>query len=163
MELEISLVNLEVPAGLNVIAGQAHFIKTVEDIHEAVANVVPGGGFGLAFNEASGPRLLRQSGTSPELVEIAAREALRVGAGHFFLLILAEGIYPLQIIPALRAVPELVTLYAATANPLGIVVASMGESRGVIGVIDGWSPLGIEGPAEMAERKNLLRSLGYKL
>lgn len=163
MELEISLVELAIPAGLNVIAGQAHFIKTVEDIHEAVANAIPGGGFGLAFNEASGPRLVRQSGTSPELVEVATREALRVGAGHFFLLVLAEGIYPLQVIPALRSVPELVTLYAATANPLGLVIASYGESRGVIGVLDGWSPLGVEGPEEISERKSLLRNLGYKL
>ena len=163
MELEISLVELAIPAGLNVIAGQAHFIKTVEDIHEAVANAIPGGGFGLAFNEASGPRLVRQSGTSPELVEVATREALRVGAGHFFLLVLAEGIYPLQVIPALRSVPELVTLYAATANPLGLVIASYGESRGVIGGLDGWSPLGVEGPEEISERKSLLRNLGYKL
>lgn len=163
MELEISLVEVVVPAGLNVIAGQAHFIKTVEDIHEAVTNAVPGGGFGLAFNEASGLRLVRQSGTSPELIEVATREALKVGAGHFFLLVLAEGIYPLQVIPALRSVPELVTLYAATANPLGLVIASYGESRGVIGVLDGWSPLGVEGPEEISERKSLLRNLGYKL
>ncbi len=154
---------IEKPEALNVILGQSHFIKTVEDVHEALVNAVPGIKFGLAFNEASQERLVRRSGTDPELTELAVKNALAVGAGHFFVVILGPGVYPINVLPSLRQVPEVVGLFAATANPVRVVVLEDGDQRAVLGVLDGLTPLGVEGEEHEAERKALLRKFGYKL
>ena len=161
--MEIKLVPIEKPEAVNVILGQAHFIKTVEDLHEALVNAVPGIKFGLAFNEASQERLVRRSGTDAGLVDLAVKNALAVGAGHFFIIVLGEGTYPINVLPHLRQVPEVVRFFAATANPLQVVVLEEGEQRGVLGVLDGLTPLGVEGEDHEAERKALLRQFGYKL
>ena len=156
-------VPIEKPEELNVILAQSHFIKTVEDVHEALAQSVPGIKFGLAFNEASQDRLVRKSGTDPELVELAVRNALAVGAGHFMIIVLGEGFFPINVMPALRTVPELVSLYAASANPLAVLVAEEGEQRAFLGVFDGFKPLGVEGAEDEAKRLDFLRMIGYKL
>ncbi len=161
--MELKLIPLEKPDPLNVILGQAHFIKTVEDLHEALVGAVPGIRFGLAFSEASGKRLVRRSGTDQELVELAVRNVLAIGAGHTFLIVLGEGYYPINVLHAVKACPEVVRIFAATANPLLVVVAEEGERRAVLGVMDGFSPLGVEDEAEVAWRKDLLRRFGYKL
>jgi len=161
--VELKLIPLEKPDPLNVILGQAHFIKTVEDLHEALVGAVPGIRFGLAFSEASGKRLVRRSGTDQELVELAVRNVLAIGAGHTFLIVLGEGYYPINVLHAVKACPEVVRIFAATANPLLVVVAEEGERRAVLGVMDGFSPLGVEDEAEVAWRKDLLRRFGYKL
>lgn len=161
--MELSLVPVEKPDALNVILGQSHFIKTVEDLHEALVTAVPGIKFGLAFCEASGKRLIRKSGTSPELVDLAVKNALAVAAGHFFIIVLGAGFFPINVLHAVKNCPEVVRIYAATANPISVIVAQEGEQRGVLGVMDGHSPLGVEDEAEIAWRKDLLRKFGYKL
>jgi adenosine/AMP kinase len=161
--MEIKLVAIEKPEPVNVILGQAHFIKTVEDLHEALVNAVPGIHFGLAFNEASQERLVRRSGTDDALVELAVKNALAVGAGHFFIVLLGEGVFPINVMHALRTVPEVVGLYAATANPLAVLVAEEGDQRAVLGVFDGQTPLGVEDEAAVQHRKGFLRTIGYKL
>ncbi len=161
--MEIKLIPIEKPDPLNVILGQAHFIKTVEDLHEALVTAVPGIKFGLAFCEASGKRLVRRSGTDPELVDLAVRNVLAIGAGHTFLIVLGEGYYPINVLHAVKTCPEVVRVFAATANPLVVVVAEEGERRGILGVMDGFSPLGVEDEGEVAWRKDLLRRFGYKL
>ena len=158
--MELKLIPIEKPENLNVILGQAHFIKTVEDLHEALVTAVPGIRFGLAFSEASGKRLVRRSGTDPELVELAVKNLLNLACGHAFLIVLGEGFYPINV---LHACPEVVRISAATANPLKVVVAEEGEQRAILGVMDGFTPLGVEDEAEVAWRKDLLRRLGYKL
>src|SRR5579875_334277 len=140
---------------MNVIVGQAHFIKTVEDLHEALTGVSPHLRFGLAFCEASQKRLVRRSGNDDELTALAAANALAIGAGHVFVVLLREG-YPV------KAVPEVCTIFCATANPVEVVVAVTGRGRGVVGVVDGSPPLGIEQEADVAERRGLLRAIGYK-
>lgn len=154
---------VEKPDALNVILGQSHFIKTVEDLHEALVTAVPGIKFGLAFCEASGKRLIRRSGTSPELVDLAVKNALAVAAGHFFIIVLGAGFFPINVLHAVKNCPEVVRIYAATANPISVIVAQEGEQRGVLGVMDGHSPLGVEDEAEITWRKGLLRKFGYKL
>ncbi len=161
--MELSLVPVEKPDALNVILGQSHFIKTVEDLHEALVTAVPGIKFGLAFCEASGKRLIRKSGTSPELVDLAVKNALAVAAGHFFIIVFGAGFFPINVLHAVKNCPEVVRIYAATANPISVIVAQEGEQRGVLGVMDGHSPLGVEDEAEIAWRKDLLRKFGYKL
>ncbi len=161
--MELKVVRVEKPDPLNVILGQAHFVKTVEDLHEALVTAVPGIKFGLAFSEASGKRLVRRSGTDPQLVELAVRNVLAIGAGHTFLIVLGEGYYPINVLHAVKACPEVVRIFAATANPLAVVVAEEGEQRAVLGVMDGFSPVGVEDEAEVAWRKDLLRKFGYKL
>jgi adenosine/AMP kinase len=161
--MELSAVAITKPETVSVILGQAHFIKTVEDIHEAMVNSVPGIEFGVAFCEASGARLVRVSGTSEPLRKLAAENALALGAGHSFVLMLAEGYYPINVLGALRAVPEVAGVFCATANPVEVLVAETDAGRGVIGVIDGETPLGIEDDEGAAWRKGLLRSIGYKL
>ncbi|MCL5965545.1 MAG: adenosine-specific kinase [Deinococcus sp.] len=161
--MELSLVPVEKPDALNVVLGQSHFIKTVEDLHEALVTAVPGIKFGLAFCEASGKRLIRKSGTSPELVDLAVKNALAVAAGHFFIIVLGAGFFPINVLHAVKNCPEVVRIYAATANPISVIVAQEGEQRGVLGVMDGHSPLGVEDEAEIAWRKDLLRKFGYKL
>lgn len=161
--MELQVVQLEKPENLNVILGQSHFIKTVEDLHEALVTAVPGIKFGLAFCEASGKRLVRKSGTAPELVELAVRNAQNIGAGHSFLIVLGEGFFPINVLPAVKACPEVVRIFAATANPLSVVIAQEGEQRGILGVMDGFLPLGVEGEEDIAWRKDLLRRFGYKV
>lgn len=161
--MELQVVQLEKPENLNVILGQSHFIKTVEDLHEALVTAVPGIKFGLAFCEASGKRLIRKTGTAPELVELAVRNAQNIGAGHSFLIVLGEGFFPINVLHAVKACPEVVRIFAATANPLSVVIAQEGEQRGILGVMDGFLPLGIEGEEDIAWRMDLLRRFGYKV
>ena len=160
--MELSSVALERPEGLNVIVGQAHFIKTVEDVHEALAGSSPALRFGVAFCEASGPCLVRRSGNDPELVELAVRNAEAIGAGHVFVVLLRDGL-PVKVMHALRQVPEVCTIFCATANPVEVLVAETDLGRGVLGVVDGLPPAGVETDADEADRKALLRRLGYKL
>jgi uncharacterized protein len=160
--MELLSVRIEKPDDLNVIVGQAHFIKTVEDLHEVLAGSSPHLRFGLAFCESSGPRLVRRSGNDPDLVELAVRNAQAIGAGHCFVVFLREG-FPVNVLNALKLVPEVCTLFCATANPVEVVVAQTDAGRGILGVVDGGAPLGVEGDAEVAERKGLLRRFGYKL
>lgn len=159
--MELTTVRFDKPDDLNVIVGQSHFIKTVEDLHEACAHV-PGLKFGLAFNESSGPRLVRRSGNDDELVGIAVRNAQAIGAGHLFVIALRDG-FPISVLNAVKAVPEVCRIYCATANPLEVMVAETEQGRGVLGVIDGSSPVGVETDDDEAERKELLRAIGYKL
>lgn len=159
--MEITTVAFDKPENLNVIVGQSHFIKTVEDLHEACANV-PGMRFGISFNEASGPRLVRRSGNDPGLVDVAVRNAQAIGAGHVFVIAL-DGGFPVNVLNAVKAVPEVCRIFCATANPLEIVVGETEAGRGVLGVIDGAPPLGVEAADDEAERKEVLRRFGYKL
>jgi adenosine/AMP kinase len=161
--MELELVSIEKPEALNFVLGQAHFIKTVEDLHEALVNSVPGIRFGLAFCEASGERLVRWSGNDPLLIELAQRNAQAIGAGHSFIIFLGEGFYPINVLKAVQAVPEVCRIFCATANPTQVVVAVQGEGRGILGVLDGLQPLGIEGEEGQAWRKGFLRMIGYKL
>jgi uncharacterized protein len=160
--VELSAVPIDKPEDLNVIVGQAHFIKTIEDLHEALAGASPHIRFGIAFCEASGPCLVRCSGNEPELVELAARNAEAIGAGHVFIVFLREA-FPVNVLNALKLVPEVCNLFCATANPVEVVVAQSDLGRGVLGVIDGLPPAGIETAADESARKQLLRALGYKL
>jgi adenosine/AMP kinase len=160
--MEIKLVDIERPENTNVIIGQTHFIKTVEDIHEALVTSLPMIKFGVAFSEASGARLIRHSGTDKALEDLAIKNAEKIGAGHSFVLILGNA-FPINIMKSLKAVDEVLYLFAATANPLKVIVAEEGEQRGIIGVLDGEKPLGVESEKDIADRKDLLRKIGYKL
>lgn len=160
--MELHAVPIENPDGLNLVFGQSHFIKTVEDLHEALVGTVPGIRFGVAFCESSGPRLVRTTGTDPALVDLAARNAMTVGCGHTFLIFLANA-YPVNVLGAVRQVPELCQIYCATANPVDVIVAETERGRGVLGVVDGQPPLGVEGAGEKTARHDLLRKIGYKL
>ncbi len=160
--VSIDSVPIDKPEDMNVIIGQAHFIKTVEDLHETLAGASPTLRFGLAFCEASAARLVRRSGNDPELTELAARNALAVGAGHMFIILLRDG-FPINVLNQVKAVPEVCGVYCATANDVEIVVAATDRGRGVIGVIDGSPPVGIENESDVADRHRLLRAIGYKL
>jgi len=161
--MELKSVAITKPETASVILGQSHFIKTVEDIHEAMVNSVPGIKFGVAFCEASGARLVRVSGTDAEMEALARDNALAIGAGHSFVLMLAEGFYPINVLGALRAVPEVVGLFCATANSVEVVIAETDAGRGILGVIDGATPIGVEDTEGAEWRKGLLRAIGYKL
>lgn len=161
--MELAAVPITKPETVSVIVGQSHFIKTVEDIHEAMVNSVPGIKFGLAFCEASGVRLVRVTGTDEEMQALAADNALAIAAGHSFVLMLAEGFFPINVLAALRAVPEVVGIFCATANPVEVIVAETEAGRGILGVIDGATPLGVEDDEGAAWRKGILRTIGYKL
>ncbi|MCS6938619.1 MAG: adenosine-specific kinase [Roseiflexus sp.] len=161
--MQLTTVKVENPNGLNIILGQTHFIKTVEDVHEALINTVPGIKFGLAFCEASGKCLVRWSGTDEALIDLARRNALAIGAGHTFIVVLGAGYYPINVLNAIKAVPEVCRIFCATANPLEVVVAVTDQGRGVLGVIDGSAPAGIESEEDIAWRKGFLRQIGYKL
>jgi adenosine/AMP kinase len=158
----IDVVALVPPEGVNLVLGQAHFIKTVEDVYEALAGSSPHLRFGLAFCEASGPRLVRRAGNEPALVDQAVAHALAIGAGHAFVVLMREG-FPVNVLNQLKAVPEVCHLFCATANPVQVLVAGTRQGRGVIGVVDGESPLGVETDADEADRRKLLRDIGYKL
>ncbi len=160
--MELKLVRIEKPEDVNIILGQAHFIKTVEDLHEAIVTQVPGAKFGLAFCESSGPALVRWSGTDSELTELAKENALALSAGHVFL-IMMRGFYPINVLNAVKMVPEVCRIYCATANPVQVVLAETEQGRGVLGVIDGVKTKGVETEADIAKRKALLREFGYKL
>lgn len=159
--MELTTVALELPEDGNIIVGQTHFIKSVEDLYEAIVNTVPQMKFGIAFNEASGACLTRVEGNDDGLRQLAARNATAVGAGHLFVIALREG-YPINILNRIKDTPEVCTIFCATANPVQVVVASTEQGRGVLGVIDGASPKGVEGDEDIAWRHGLLRKIGYK-
>ncbi|HEX2992784.1 MAG TPA: adenosine-specific kinase [Anaerolineales bacterium] len=160
--MDIQTVKIEKPEAINFILGQSHFIKTVEDIHEALVGAVPGIKFGLAFCEASGKCLIRWSGTDKTMIELAIQNAQVIGAGHSFLLFLGEGYYPINVLNTLKGVPEVARIYCATANPTEVLVAQTEQGRGILGVIDGFSPKGVEDEGGIAWRKEFLRMIGYK-
>ena len=159
--LELKSVRMEFPADANIVVGQSHFIKTVEDLYEAVSTTVPQAKFGLAFNEASGACLTRAEGNDRGLQEVAARNAQALACGHTFVLVL-QNAYPINVLNAIRSVPEVCTIFCATANPVEVIVAQSEQGRGVLGVIDGSSPKGVEGDADVRWRHDLLRKIGYK-
>ena len=159
--LETKAIRMEFPADANIIVGQSHFIKTVEDLYEAVATTVPQAKFGLAFNEASGACLTRSEGNDQALRDIAIKNAQALGCGHTFVLVL-QNAYPINVLNAIRNVPEIVSIFCATANPVEIIVAESEQGRGVLGVIDGSPPKGIESEPDIAWRRDLLRNIGYK-
>jgi len=162
MSVDAEMVPIENPKGLNVVLGQTHFIKTAEDVHEALVGSVPGIRFGVAFCEASGPCLVRVEGNDEDLRALAAKNALAVGAGHFFIVFLREA-YPINVLRALRDVPEIVAIFAATANPVDVIVAKTSGGRGVLGIVDGERAKGVETEKDRAERMAFLRKIGYKL
>jgi len=159
--MEIERISVSIPEGANVIAGQTHFIKTVEDLYEVFTNSVPGIKFGIAFCEASQDRLIRWDGNDEGLTGAAVEAAKSVGAGHFFIAFIREA-FPINVLPAIKACPEICGIFCATANPVDLLVAVDGDRRGVVGVLDGESPLGVETEEDQARRKKFLRDIGYK-
>src|ERR1700674_2586848 len=159
--MELKSIPLEIPEGGNVIVGQAHFIKSVEDIYEAIVNTVPQMKFGVAFNEASGPCLTRVDGNDEALKQMAQRNASALGAGHVFVVVMREG-YPINVLGRIKDVPEVCSIFCATANPVQVIVAESEQGRGVVGVIDGVPPKGIETPEDAGKRRAFLRMIGYK-
>jgi hypothetical protein len=161
--MELSIVKIEKPEMINFILGQSHFIKTVEDIHEALVTAVPGIKFGLAFCEASGKCLIRCTGTDEEMIELAKKNAQAVGAGHSFILFLGDGFFPINVLKTVQQVPEVCGIFCATANPTQVIVTESDQGRGIMGVIDGFAPKGVEADEDIAWRKGFLRQIGYKL
>jgi uncharacterized protein len=161
-EVKLDTVAIEKPEELNLILGQAHFIKTIEDLYEALAGSSPHLRFGVAFCESSGPRLVRRAGNDDELVELAVRNALAIGAGHSFIVFLREG-FPVNVLNQVKDVPEVCGIYCATANPVDVVIADTPRGRAILGVVDGSSPLAVETEQDVVARRDLLRSIGYKL
>jgi adenosine/AMP kinase len=159
--MQLESVRLEIPEGANIILGSSHFIKTVEDLYEALVNTVPQMKFGIAFNEASGPCLTRADGNDQELTQCAVRNASAVGAGHAFVIVLKEG-YPINVLGRIKDVPEVVTVHCATANPVEVIVAVTDQGRGILGVVDGAAPKGVEGEKDRQWRHDFLRKIGYK-
>jgi adenosine/AMP kinase len=160
--MELKTVKIDNPDELNFILGQSHFIKTVEDVHEALVNTVPGIKFGLAFCESSDKRLVRFTGTDDALIELAKKNALNLSAGHAFILFLGNA-FPINVLRVLRDVPEIVRFFCATANPVEVIIAETEQGRGVLGVIDGLSTLGVETNEDITVRKDFLRKIGYKM
>jgi len=163
MEIKLTAIQIEKPEPVNFILGQPHFIKSVEDIHEALVGAVPGIKFGLAFCEASGKCLVRWTGTDPAMVELARKNAMAIAAGHSFIVFLGEGFYPVNVLNAIKAVPEVCRVFCATANPTQVLLAVTAQGRGIMGVVDGYPPKGVEAEPDIAWRKSLLRDIGYKL
>ena len=159
--MDLLTVKIDVPEGMNVIIGQSHFIKTVEDLYEAIVNTSAAIEFGVAFNEASGPCLIRKDGNNPQLIERAVTAALEIGAGHTFVVYLKNG-FPINVLPSIREAREVVNIFCATANPLEVIVAVTNQGKGIVGVIDGSSPKGVENDEDIRKRKELLRKFGYK-
>lgn len=160
--MEMLTVKIEKPEEVNFVLGQSHFIKTIEDIHEALVSAVPGIKFGAAFCEASGACLVRFSGTDAEMIELAKKNALQIGAGHSFIVFLKEGYFPINILNSLKALPEVCRIFCATANPASVLIADDGTGRAILGVFDGEKPKGIEAEEDIAWRKGFLRKIGYK-
>jgi hypothetical protein len=163
MALELKTVTIEKPESINFILGQSHFIKTVEDLHEAMVTAVPGIQFGLAFCEASGEALVRWSGTDDAMIDLAKANAMALGAGHSFIIFLGDGFFPINVLNAVKQVPEVARIFCATANPVEVILGETDQGRGILGVIDGVKPQGVEGEAGIAWRKDFLRTIGYKL
>lgn len=161
--MELKVEQIEKPEEINFILGQSHFIKTVEDLYEALVSTVPGIKFGLAFCESSGPALIRWAGTDDEMVELARRNALKLSAGHCFLIFLGSGFYPINVLNAVKQVPEVCRIFCATANPVEVILAETEQGRGILGVVDGMASKGIESDEDIAWRKGFLRRIGYKL
>ena len=159
--MEIKTIRIEIPEGCNVILGHTHFIKTAEDLYEILVTSVPQAKFGIAFNEASGPCLIRTEGNDKDLIDIASRNAMNVGAGHFFSIVIKDA-YPINILNSIKHCQEVCTIYCATANPVEVIVTETEQGRGVFGVIDGFKPKGIEGEEDKKHRKEFLRKIGYK-
>lgn len=159
--MELESVRLEYPEGCNIILGQSHFIKTVEDLYEAITGTLPGTPFGLAFSEASGPCLVRSDGNDLELKKVAEENLLRIGAGHCFMIVLARA-FPIQVLPAVRAVPEVCRIFCATANPVEVIVARTEQGGGILGVIDGEPPTAVECREDVEARLELMKRFGYK-
>jgi adenosine/AMP kinase len=159
--LEIKTIILEFPSDANIVLGQSHFIKTVEDLHEIMATTVPTARFGIAFSEASGPCLVRADGNDKELEQLAVKNVLAIGAGHCFLLIMKDA-YPINVLPRIRECQEVCGIFCATANPVTVLVAPVGQGRAILGVVDGASPQGVEGEEDVKKRKEFLRTIGYK-
>ncbi len=160
--MELSSVRIVKPEEINFILGQSHFIKTVEDIHEALVNTVPGIKFGLAFCEASGMCLVRWSGTDAEMIQLAKKNALAIGAGHSFIVFLNTGFYPVNVLNAIKSVPEVCGIFCATSNTTDVIMADNGSGRGIMGIIEGQNPKDIEAEPDIIWRKNFLRQIGYK-
>ncbi len=160
--MEIKTVVIDIPDGANIIVGQTHFIKTTEDLYEAMINAVPGITFGIAFCEASGPCLIRVEGNDNALKEVAIRNASAIAAGHTFV-VLMKGAFPVNVLNAVKACPEVCSVFCATANPVQVIVAETEQGRGILGVIDGYRPMGVEGEKDVQNRKQFLRKIGYKL
>jgi uncharacterized protein len=156
------IVDVTVPDGCNVILGQSHFIKTVEDLHEAMVNAVPNSKFGIAFCESSGPCLIRSEGNDLDLKQLAAKTALQLSAGHSFIIFM-RNVYPINVLDKVKSVPEVCNIYLATANPFQVVLAETEQGRGILGVIDGFASKGIETEKDARDRKDFLRKIGYKL
>ena len=161
--MNITTVPIHKPDEINFILGQSHFIKTVEDLHEALVAAVPGIKFGLAFCEASGKCLVRWTGTDAEMIELAKQNAQSVGAGHSFILFLGAGFYPINVLNLVKMIPEVCHVFCATANTVEVIVIETAQGRGILGVVDGSSPKGLEGDEDIAWRKGFLRKIGYKL
>jgi len=159
--METKIVRIEKPEDMNFILGQSHFIKSIEDIHEAIVNTAPYMKFGLAFCESSGPALVRYSGNEERLIEIAKRNALNISAGHCFLIFMEAG-YPVNILNAIKNVPEVCRIFCATANPVEVIIAETESGRGILGVVDGVKTKGVEGEEDIKKRKEFLRKIGYK-
>ena len=160
--MQLLTVTIVKPEATNFILGQSHFIKSVEDLHEAMVGTVPGIKFGLAFCESSGKRLVRQSGTDPDMIELACQNAMAIAAGHCFVIFLGDGFYPVNVLNAVKTVPEVCRIFCATANSAQILVAETDQGRAILGVVDGFTPLGVENEEDVQWRKNLLRAIGYK-
>jgi adenosine/AMP kinase len=160
--MDIKSVKIDFPEGCNIIIGQTHFIKTAEDLYEIIATTVPQTKFGIAFTEASGPCLIRKEGNDPELIDICVRNLKEIGAGHVFFITLRDA-FPINILNPIKNCPEVCGIYCATANPVEVVVAETVQGRGIMGVIDGYSPKGVEDDSQVSERRNFLRKIGYKL
>jgi len=160
--MDLKVVDVKVPDGCNAILGQSHFIKTVEDLYEALVNGVPNIRFGLAFCESSGPCLVRFDGNDPELKELASRTSLQLSAGHSFVIFMRNA-YPINVLDKIKSVPEVCNVFAATANPFQVVLAETEQGRGILGVVDGFASKGIESEEDISERKRFLRKIGYKI
>jgi len=161
--IELKSIRMSIPEGCNIILGQAHFLKTVEDLFEAVVTSVPEIKFGLAFCESSGECLVRSSGTDRELQKVAEKNALEIGTGHAFLIVLGRGFYPINVLNAIKNVPEICSIFCATANPVEVIIAETEQGNGILGVIDGLKSRGVETSEDVKKRKEFLRKLGYKL
>jgi hypothetical protein len=159
--MEITTVRIDIPGGCNIILGQTHFIKTAEDLYEVMAGSVPGAAFGIAFTEASGPCLIRTEGNDDALIELSVKALQAIGAGHVFCIYLRNA-FPVNVLNQIKSCPEVCSIFCATANPLEVVVAATPQGKGILGVIDGSSPQGVEGPDDRQKRRELLRKIGYK-